>query len=300
MKFINTKYPKLFDTITGTASINETHQAIYYTYNSVVSIAKNLPNLSSLYVSFHSKTRQQLDYNYYCDLFFIRFASGKYIKFSIKQSTGTMSVYLVNGSTNTLLINNVPIVSNSVVINNYTFLEMYWYVKIDLTENIISVYHSNTKVADISINLSTESIVSAGWGSLGTNVWYILTTYLNNMIISDTEFPMTERVTEVTPTIASTDWTVTNGVASTDVLGATMTLTAPSGSIDETKRVLTGYAIGYMDSTISSTINAIEATQGSSTKQTLLKDAKSSESDVFNVTQLSDISATAVASYISQ
>ena len=123
--------------------------------------------------------------------------------------------------------------------------------------------------------------------------------YFNNFIVSDTVFPPTERVTEITPTITTSDWTVADGVATFDTVGDTMTLTAPANSIDESTREITGYSPLFLNCGASTNVNAIDVTQGSTTQQLVLPSTAIETPNVFAVNQLSDISTTVIARSVS-
>ena len=107
-------------------------------------------------------------------------------------------------------------------------------------------------------------------------------------------FSPAEEVVEVTPTITTSDWTVTDGVATTNTVGDEMVLTVPYGAIDETSVKPTGYTVGLLNSAPSEDVNAVDITQGSTTDQVILPSG-ATQSDYFTVSQASDISATVVA-----
>lgn len=295
MKYLNTKYSNLFD---SNYRVSTSGNYIYFdsSYNPRY-VEKNIPSLSKVNISFFRDSADtQVAGNY------SRFLRVSLSNFSIGFSINTRNNYLEIEkitTTTSKLVTNIPINGNTSTIHT-NCISRYIYISIDINNSLITVYSNSIKVVDVTLDMSGNTINSIRIGNDNTSSSYSCISYINNIIISDDDFPVNERVTEVTPTISSTDWTVSSGVASTDVLGGTMTITSPNNAIDETKRVVTGYAIGYINSTTSTTINAIDVTQGSSTSQTVLIDSMSRESDIFNISQLSDISATAVASYVTQ
>lgn len=296
MKYLNTKYSNLFD---GSYRVSISGNYMYFPSSPCPCyVNKTIPSLSKINISFFrdsANTVSGTNYSRFLRVFLTNFSIG----FSII-STNYLEIEKIT-TTTTKLATNIPISGSvSTTHDSSNFISRYIYVSIDIDNNLISVYSNSQKVIDVTLDMSGNTINNVRIGNDNSNISYTASSYINNVIISDDDFPLNERVTEATPTISSTDWTVSSGVASTDVLGGTMTITSPNNAIDETKRVVTGYAIGYINSTPSATINAIEVTQGSSTSQTVLADSMSSESDVFNITQLSDISATAVASYVTQ
>jgi hypothetical protein len=296
MKYLNTKYGNLFD---SNYRVSTSGNYIFFSSsNNPCYVSKTIPSLSKINISFFRDSSNTLSATTYSR--FLRVSLSNFsIGFSII-STNYLEIEKITTSTTSKLATNIPISGSVSTVHGDRYVSRYIYVSIDIDNNLISVYSNSQKVIDVTLDMSGNTINNVRIGNDNSNFTNSADSYINNVIISDDDFPLNERVTEATPTISSTDWTVTSGVASTDVLGGTMTITSPNNAIDETKRVATGYAIGYINSTPSATINAIEVTQGSSTSQTVLLDSMSCESDVFNITQLSDISATAVASYVTQ
>ena len=190
---------------------------------------------------------------------------------------------------------SVPSIANSPT-NGFHSRDLF--LHIDTTLDVIEVYSNSIKYCSVSGGLSGETVNEVDFGRVTSSPYY--NAYLGQIIISDTAFSVNETITEISPTITSTDWTISSGVASTDSVGGSMTLTAPSSTVDETTRTVTGYSVAFMDSTPSDTINAINVTQSGTTKQVILPSGAAETADTFTVSQLSDISATAVAAYVSQ
>ncbi len=169
------------------------------------------------------------------------------------------------------------------------------HVRINTTAKTLDMYINGVLIVE---TLSYSSISGAGvaqvltFGKINSSIKSAVR--FNNFIISDSSFPPTERVIDVTPTITTTDWTVTDGITTTDTVGDEMTLTVPSGVIDETTLKPTGYTVGLLDSAPSTNVNAVDITQGSTTDQVVIPSG-STQSAYFTVNQVSAISATVVA-----
>ena len=290
MKYLNTKYPSLFDSIIGTASIN--YNAIYLATNTSQRYCIKNTSATSIYVKF--RLAQNYTGSTLTSFVSIVMNNGT----TIRLRGNSTDIQIDNTTTSSVLWQGgIPSV-NDWPISGYYYRD--WYIHIDTILDVIDVYSDGTKYASVSAGLSGEVISSIEIGKFATGSSYAYSLYLQNIIISDTAFSVNETITEVAPTITSTDWTVSSGVATADTVGASMTLTAPSGSIDETKRTVTGYGLAFFNSTPSETINALNITQGATTKQVIIPSGSVETADTFAVSQLSDISATAVAAYVSQ
>ena len=290
MKFLDTKYPSLLDGAVGSPTIS--NNAIYFAPSTSQTYAKKNTSSTKLYIKF----RWSIAYsgsNFIAMLSIV--TSGSNIRLLEKVSQLTIR----NNTTSTdLWTGGVPS-SNGWPTSLYNYRD--YYIHIDTVLDVIELYSDGIKYAAVSAGFAGEIISEIWIGKLASGALYSDQHYLQNIIISDTEFPVSENITEVTPTITSTDWTVSSGVATTDSVGGSMTLTAPSGSIDETRRSVTGYGVAFLDASSAETINALNITQDSTTKQVLLPSSGAVETaDTFTVSQASDISATAVATYVSQ
>ena len=290
MKYLNTKYPSLFDGTNGNnISTNNTYNLIYMSIvSNPQSCIKNTSS-TSLYIKFTWASA-------YISTAFVAILDIKTSGSTYRLSENTTQLQLKNNSTNTVLwSDNVPSIANSPT-NGLHSRDLF--LHIDTTLDVIEVYSNSIKYCSVSGGLSGETINEVDFGRLTSLPYY--TAYLGQIIVSDTAFPVNETITEISPTITSTDWTISSGVASTDSVGGSMTLTAPSGAVDETTRTVTGYGVAFLGSTPSDTVNAINVTQGGNTKQVILPSGATETADTFTVTQLSDISATAVSAYVPQ
>ena len=131
--------------------------------------------------------------------------------------------------TNTLWTGSVPS-TISTWPNSNQYFNRYLYLHIDTVLDIVELYSDSIKCASVSVSFSGETLNEVRIGRLNTPNNILYTAYFNQIIISDTAFPVNETITEIPPTITSTDWTISSGVASTDSVGGSMTLTAPSGA----------------------------------------------------------------------
>lgn len=285
MKFLNTQYPLLFDGTVGNVTSGDNSIYIPNTSDSVY-CTKTISSTTSLYIKVFVKTNT--DSNLRCVLD-VKTNGGNNLQ--LYESNSQLELAMTTGNT-VFWVDSVPATSSG------SLHERTLYLHIDTTENTVDLYSDGIKYASVSAGFSGESISEVRLGKMGTYYWEIL--YFNQIIIADTAFPLTEAISEVSPTITSTDWTVSSGVATTDSIGSSMTLTAPSGSINETTRIVTGYSVAFLDASSTETINALNVTQGATTKQVLLPSSGAVEtSDTFTASQLSSISATVTSAYVS-
>ena len=297
MKYLNTKYPSLFD-----ASANCGTDT---TYN----VIKNNSTYPDVYVGYCTKNISSTIAT-----------TSIYVKFLYQKNGGTggqmLNINTVGGvsllvsSSSTQLLftdsnNNfswtVEVPSEQVRVNNTNLHQRVLTVHFDTVENIVEVWSNGIYYGSTSCGNSGEDILSVSFGNINArnNNQYMVN--FADVLISENAIPPNEGVSEVSPTITSTAWTVSSGTAATNTVGASMTLTAPSGSIDETTRSVTGYGVAFLDASSATTINALNVTQGATTKQVLLPSSGAVETaDTFTILQASDISATAVAAYVSQ
>ena len=226
---------------------------------------------------------------------------------TIKNGANGNNILMYSNSTSLKFTNangtftqTIDVPSTSTYYNNFTYHVRELMLHIDTVQNFIKVYCKGLLCDTITIDNDGENIDDIIIGNLNANGYNMYKFKLKDIIISTNEILPTEAITEVTPTITSTAWTVSSGTATTDTVGASMTLTAPSGSIDETRRSVTGYGVAFLDASSASTINALNITQDSTTKQVLLPSSGAVEtSDTFAVAQLSSISATVTSAYVS-
>lgn len=186
------------------------------------------------------------------------------------------------GTQTDLWVGSAPIVNDERLIH----------VRVNVSARTLDMYVNGTLVAESVAYNITGAISNLVFGKQAGAVTGEM--QFNNFIISDSPFPPTERVVEVSPTITTTDWTVANDVATTNTVGDEMTLTVPSGAIDESAVKLTGYTVGLLDSAPSEDVNAVAITQGSTT-DTVTLPSGSTQSAYFTVSQASAISASVVA-----
>jgi hypothetical protein len=209
----------------------------------------------------------------------------------IYENAGQIKITNTNNTFSQIV--NVPSKINSSD-NHYRTIMVHF----DTVQNLANFYSDGILYASVSCGNNGEDINNVTIGALdrGSKFYYF---YFSNLIISDSSILLTESVIDVTPTISSTDWTVSSGVASADTVGDTMTLTLPSGAIDETKRTVTGYSAAFFNCAPSETINAVTVEQSGTTKQVVLPSNGAVETlDTFAVSSASDVSALVTAAYI--
>lgn len=215
-------------------------------------------------------------------------SSQRYIIFSFSGNNGA-KIQKVNSITTSspdiitdLWAGSAPIVNGERLIH----------VRVNVSAMTLDMYVNGTLVAESVDYGITGAISSLVFGKQAGTMTGVM--QFNNFIISDSPFPPTERVVEASPTITTTDWTVASGVATTNTVGDEMTLTVPSGAIDESEVKLTGYTVGLFDSAPSEDVNAVAITQGSTT-DTVVLPSGSTQSAYFTVSQASAILASVVA-----
>lgn len=218
--------------------------------------------------------------------------TNNYVGVEFTSSSAKIKKMTVATATNvsTLWTGNAPIDANG---------DRIVHIRVDLTQHTVDLYSNGVLCAEsINYGITSSSAIELRFGKVYGSPNSSM--YFNNFIVSDAVFPPTERVTEITPTITTSDWTVADGVATSDTVGDTMTLTAPANSIDETQRGITGYSALFLDCGTSTNVNAVDVTQGSTTQQVVLPEGVGIETpNVFSVNQLSDISTTVVARSVS-
>lgn len=298
MKFLDTKYPSLFDSSTH-CTTDTTYNVIKSDNNSSGVAAYCIKNINN------TITTTSIWVRFLCQ------SSGTTNNdvLRIRTDDASKNLRVASSQTQLLLTDSqstfswtIDVPSKEVKISAQYYYQRTLVVHFDTVQNIAEIYsdgiyYGSTACGNSGENISEVAIGSIGAASATGKLYYVR---FADIIISENQILPTESVTEVTPTITSTDWTVSDGVASADNVGDSMTLTAPSGSIDETKRAVTGYGLAFFSVSPSETINALNITQGSATKQVMLSGSGAVETaDTFTATQLSDISATAVAAYVS-
>lgn len=289
MKFLNTHYINLFDASQG---CSDNGNQIYNTNAHIPGFCtKNIATVistTSLYVKF-------LCYNSYKSSDFtwilnIRTVNGDNL---LIYETATQ-IKITDGNNTFSQIVNVPSKTTSGGSHYRTIM-----IHFDTVQNLAELYSDGILYASVSCGNNGENINNLIVGALDAGTYKQYTVFFTDIIISDTLILLTESVKDVTPTISSTDWTVSSGVASADTVGDTMTLTLPSGSIDETKRTVTGYSAAFLNCAPSETINAVTVEQSGTTKQVVLPSNGNVETlDTFAVSSASDISALVTAAYI--
>lgn len=223
-------------------------------------------------------------------IFFSGTSNGVGFEFSSSSAKIKKMTVTTSTSVSTLWTGNAPIDANG---------DRIVHIRVDLTQHTVDLYSNGTLCAEaidygITSSSATELRFGKVYGSPNASM------YFNNFIVSDAVFPPTERVTEITPTITTSDWTVADGVATSDTVGDTMTLSASANSIDESTREVTGYSPLFLNCGTSTNVNAVDVTQGSTTQQVVLPEGVGIETpNVFSVNQLSDISTTVVARSVS-
>lgn len=288
-KYLNTCYPELFDSATGyLVTDNAIRNNVDYTSSILTKNIISKITTTSLYLKFTVATDLEKSTRKICNIK----TSGDNIL--IKEHPSTLIITDNNGTFSQTI--NVPSKATSYSRANH---QRDLFIHIDTVQNIVDIYADGILYGSVTCGNNGEPITEILLGALEAGTYSMYYAYICNITISDTEFPISETITEVSPTITTTDWTVTNGIASTDTLGSSMTLTAPLGAIDETKRTVTGYTIPLFNCMPTTTINSLNITQGTVTKNIKLPLDASTESDNFTVSQLADISATAIASYTS-
>lgn len=295
MKFLNTKYPALFDTSLNCSS-SSTYNVIYntYYYNQGY-CTKNIVDMvttTSIYVKF--------SYN---------------INFNDSSNFALIAnIQIVGGGPNILVYDNPTQMKITTYTDAFTWVgdvparQSTWpesgyhqrdiLIHWDTAQNLVELYSDGIQYASVTCANNGETIRRLLLGALDPDSYKHYTMYFGSLIISDLIILPTESVTEVTPTVTSTDWTVSSGVASADNVGDTMTLTIPSGSIDETRKDVTGYGVAFLNCTPAETINAVTVAQSGTTKQVVLPSGSVETADTFAVSSASDVSALVTAAYV--
>jgi hypothetical protein len=299
MKFLNTKYLGLFDTTSGFNS-DSTNDVLVTADSSYASTAFksiiNLTSTTSIYVSFLLRST-----------FYANSSLPWAYAFNITTTTGAKNLNLSytntqirfnNGNSDFEYIYDVP--STSVTVSGRSYYQRKIMVHFDTVQNLAELYSDGVFIASFSCVNSGEYIKGISLGKITSTISNTFFVQLGEIIISDSLVNPLEKVTEISPTITSTDWTVSNGKASTETVNGTMALTAPSGSIDETKRTVTGYSVAFIDCSSTPTINTLDVAQGADSQQVTIPDGLSVETlNSFAVSQLSGISTTVTATYVS-
>lgn len=291
-KYLNTCYPELFDSAVGyTIQNNAIRNSEAATASTLTKIISTKTTTSSLYIKFTVATS-------------VSSATDRQIC-KIRTSTTNKDLLIIENSstiivtdTNTTFKEEIAIPSKTTTFPSANH-QRDLFIHFDTVQNVADIYADGILYGSVTCGNSGETIQNVLLGALNGGAWFQYFVYISNVIISDTEFSPLESVTEITPTLTSNDWTITDGVASTDTLGSSMTITAPPSSIDETRKTVTGYTIPLLNCIPTATINSLNITQGTVTKNVKLPLDASTESDSFAVFQLADISATAIASYTS-
>lgn len=299
MKYLNTNHLDLLASYGSNISVSgnfiKTNSSSSTTGNI---FAINPPSTSNVYFSVNNNYNGTIAAQYYAISIGIMFTSTS-LWLGIHLDAAGLRVYKVTYNVNNQAVytkfaeGNAPLDSNG---------NRYLHFRFNLTNETVDIYSNGVlciEALSYGITSSSMSLIKFGKISISSSASFS-TVYFNNFIISDTVFSPTELVTEITPTITTTDWTVADGVATSDTVGDTMTLTAPANSIDETQRGITGYSALFLDCGASTNVNAVDVTQGSTTQQVVLPEGVGIETpNVFSVNQLSDISTTVVARSVS-
>jgi len=285
-KYLNTCYPELFDSaigylVTDNAIRNDGANASSILTKNIISKITT----TSLYLKFTVATNLTDTNREICNIKTL----GDNIL--IKENSSTLIITDANGTFSQTI--DVPSKATSYPKANH---QRDLFIHIDTVQNVADIYADGILYGSVTCSNSGETIQEVSLGALNAGLFSQYYMYVNNIIISDTEFSPLESITEITPTLTSNDWTITDGVASTDTLGDSMTITAPPSSIDETRKTVTGYTIPLLNCIPTTTINSLNITQGTVTKNVKLPLEASTESDNFTVSQLADISATVIAS----
>jgi hypothetical protein len=303
MKFLNTKYAELFDSTTYLATDS--------TYSNVIQTTNY--NYSS-YAYFNVIDRVSTKTLYF--KFGIRIQGNNEVLIANIRTinNGVAGSNLIIYSTNsTLRISNANatfnqtfnVPSTTVTSKNYSgYNQSYYQRKImiyfNTTQNYADIYSDGVLIGTVNCDNNNEDINTLVFGTLNASPSSSHYLQLFDIIISNDYFSPVETVTEVSPTITTTDWGIVNSYANSDTVGDVMTLTSPANAIDETKRTVTGYSVLCLNSTISPTVNAINVTQGINTIQFIVPDNSTKTlNNTFTVSQLNDISATVTSSYVS-
>lgn len=288
-KYLNTCYPELFDSAVGyTIQNNAIRNSESHYTSTLTKIISTTTSTTSLYLKFTVATN-------------VSSATDRQVCKIRTSTTNKNLVIIENGSTIIVTDTNgtfreelsVPSKSTTFPSANH---QRDLFIHFDTVQNVADIYADGILYGSVTCGNSGETITEVLLGALNGGSWTQYYVYISNVIISDTEFSPIESVTEITPTLTSNDWTITDGVASTDTLGSSMTITAPPSSIDETRKTVTGYTIPLLNCIPTATINSLNITQGTVTKNVKLPLEANTESDSFTVSQLADISATVIAS----
>lgn len=292
-KYINTKYADLFDSSSSTTVIDN---IIFSNYGYASSLVKEINaeiTTTSIYVKFTAVSNVNSNLKTIMNIRTLNGANNLILKEHASQ------IQLTTYNNAFSWTGDVP--STAISISGYaanTFHKREIMIHFDTVQNHADLYSDGILYASISCANNGDYIRNITLGALDVQSLAIYAAGVSDIIVSDTEIPLTEKITEVTPTITSNDWSVVDGEATTDILGGEMTLTSPSGAIDETRRTLTGYSPVFFNCSSSETINALTITQGGNTQQVKIPTSGKKETkDVFSVLKLSDISASVVASY---
>jgi len=291
-KYLNTCYPELFDSALRYIIQNNAIRNSQSNYASVLTkVISTKTTTTSLYLKFTVATN-------------VNSNTTNRTVCNIKTSTTNKNLLIMENSSqiivtdaNTTFKKTIDIPSKSTTFPSANH-QRNLFIHFDTVQNVADIYADGILYGSVTCGNSGETIKEVVLGALIADTWNQYYVYVNNIIISDTEFSPLESITEITPTLTSNDWTITNGVASTDTLGSSMTITAPSSSIDETRKTVTGYIIPLLNCSPNPAINSLNITQGTVTKNVKLPLEASTESDNFTVSQLADISATVIASSI--
>ena len=287
MKYLNTSHLELLGSYgSGITSANGYIQTGTSTTADINRFGISVPSLTTLYFSFNCPNFNESIPRAVVAVSFKNVSNVVCIALSSSTIAITKLATLASSSSATTLWTGSATVDSD---GNRLF-----YTKVDTTAKTIDLYCNGVLlVENLSYSLSSAGVAQAlTFGKVGSS--NNVKVYINNIIFSDAPYSPVEKVIEITPTITTTDWTVTSGVATTDTVGDEMVLTVPSGAIDETSVKPTGYTVGLLNSAPSANVNAVDITQGATTDQVILPSG-ATQSDYFTVSQASDISATVVA-----
>jgi hypothetical protein len=288
-KYLNTCYPELFDSAVGyTIQNNAIRNRESHVTSTLTNVISRKTSTTSLYLKFTVATNLSSTTNR--EICYIR-TSDTNKTLVIKEN----STQIIVTDEKTTFSETVTVPSKSTTFPSANH-QRDLFIHFDTVQNVADIYADGILYGSVTCGNSGETIKEVLLGALNGGAWTQYYVYINNVIISDTEFSPLESVTEITPTLTSNDWTITDGVASTDTLGDSMTITATPSSIDETRKTVTGYTIPLLNCIPTTTINSLNITQGTVTKNVKLPLDASTESDSFTVSQLADISATVIAS----
>jgi hypothetical protein len=290
MKFLNTHYINLFDVSQGCSDNGtQTYNTNAYTPGYCTKNISTVISTTSLYVKFlYYSSYRRSDFALLLNIRTVNGGSNLLIYETAEQ------IKITNANNTFSQIVNVPSKTTS---SNFHYRTIM--IHFDTVQNLAELYSDGILYASVSCGNNGENIHSLLVGALDAGTYKQYQVFFSNIIISDSPILLTESVKNVTPTISSTDWTVSSGVASADTVGDTMTLTLPSGSIDETRRTVTGYSAAFLNCSSSETINAVTVEQSGTTKQVVLPSGGSVETlDTFTISSASDVSALVTAAYI--